>query len=305
MDILQLRPTNFDDFQGKTNLKNNLKIYISNAITNNKTLDHCLFYGPPGVGKTTIAKIIANEMKSNIKIIKGPEIKEKVDLINLLYSIKEKDILFIDEIHSLEPMCYEMLYSVMEDFVMNINIGKDFNAKVVSLQLPKFTIIGATTKLGNLPDPFEERFGIVEHIEPYSNKEIYEILKFTTSKCDIKMNKSILNVIANHSKGIPRISKRILSRFNDHYSYQKEEPKIILKKIGIFELGLNSIDLNYLRAINTNKKMGIKSLSQILNIDEKTIINKIEPYLIQLNFVTKDSNGRSITKYGKDYLDGL
>ena len=288
-----------------------------------------LISGPPGVGKTTIAKIIANEMKTNIKIIQGPEIKEKVDLINLLYSIKEKDILFIDEIHSLEPMCYEMLYSVMEDFVMNINIaaikyfilfslfimkyvaikfiniGKDFNAKVVSLQLPKFTIIGATTKLGNLPDPFEERFGIVEHIEPYSNKEIYEILKFTTSKCDIKMNKSILNVIANHSKGIPRISKRILSRFNDHYSYQKEEPKIILKKIGIFELGLNSIDLNYLKAINTNKKMGIKSLSQILNIDEKTIINKIEPYLIQLNFVTKDSNGRSITKYGKDYLDGL
>lgn len=305
MNILQLRPTNFDDFKGKSYLKDNLKIYINNALKNNESLDHCLFYGPPGVGKTTIAKIIANELNSNIKIIQGSEIKEKVDLVNIIYSIKEKDILFIDEIHSIESNCYELLYSVMEDFVMNINIGKEFNSKVVSLQLPKFTIIGATTKLGNLPDPFEERFGIVERIEPYTSSEIYDILKFTVEKCEIKINKSILKTIANHSKGIPRISKRILSRFYDHYSFQKDETKVILNRMGIFDLGLNIIDLNYLKALNVNKKVGIKSISQILNIDEKTIENKIEPYLIQLKFVIKSNNGRVITQLGKNYLDGL
>lgn len=305
MDILQLRPTNLEDFKGKDELKNNLKIYISHANNKNKQLDHCLFYGPPGVGKTTIAKIIANELNSDIRIIQGPEIKEKTDLINILYSIKEKDVLFIDEIHSINPICYEILYSVMEDFVMNINVGKEFNTKVVSLQLPKFTLIGATTKLGNLPDPFEERFGIVERIEPYTEQEIYEILKFTIRECKLKIENKILKIIANHSKGIPRNSKRILSRFIDHYNYQQEDTKLILEKIGIYNLGLNNLDINYLKVVNSNKKIGIKSLSQILNVDEKTLLNKVEPFLIKLNFINKTTNGRTITDVGKNYLDGL
>lgn len=305
MKIHQIRPANFNEFQGKASLKKNLKIYIDNAKQNKLPLDHCLFYGPPGVGKTSIAKIIANELKTNIKIIQGPEIKEKTDLINILHSIKENDVLFIDEIHSIDSSCYELLYSVMEDFVFNINIGKEFNAKIISLSIPKFTLIGATTKLGNLPDPFEERFGIVERIEEYKDKEIFLVLKYTAKKCEIDIDDEILKIISQHSKGIPRNSKRILSRFYDHYNIEKNKPLEILKKIGIYTLGLNNIDLNYLRVLFKNKRMGLKTISQILNIDEKTIQNKIEPFLIKMNLISKTTNGRSITNEGINYLDGL
>lgn len=305
MKIHQIRPANFNEFQGKASLKKNLKIYIDNAKQNKLPLDHCLFYSPPGVGKTSIAKIIANELKTNIKIIQGPEIKEKTDLINILHSIKENDVLFIDEIHSIDSSCYELLYSVMEDFVFNINIGKEFNAKIISLSIPKFTLIGATTKLGNLPDPFEERFGIVERIEEYKDKEIFLVLKYTAKKCEIDIDDEILKIISQHSKGIPRNSKRILSRFYDHYNIEKNKPLEILKKIGIYTLGLNNIDLNYLRVLFKNKRMGLKTISQILNIDEKTIQNKIEPFLIKMNLISKTTNGRSITNEGINYLDGL
>lgn len=305
MKILQIRPVNFSEFQGKESLKNNLKIYIENSKKNNVHLDHCLFYGPPGVGKTSLAKIIANELKTNIKIIQGPEIKEKTNLINILHSIKENDVLFIDEIHSIDSSCYELLYSVMEDFVFNINIGKEFNSKIISLPVPKFTLIGATTKLGNLPDPFEERFGIIERIEQYKEDEIFLVLKYTIQKCNIKINDNILKIISQHSKGIPRNSKRILSRFYDHYIFEKNSPLEILKKIGIYTLGLNEMDLNYLKVLLKNKKVGLKTISQILNIDEKTIQNKIEPFLIKMNLIYKTTNGRSITDKGIDYLDGL
>lgn len=305
MKILQIRPANFNEFQGKETLKNNLKIYIENAKNNKVQLDHCLFYGPPGVGKTSIAKIIANELKTNIKIIQGPEIKEKTNLINILHSIKENDVLFIDEIHSIDSSCYELLYSVMEDFVFNINVGKEFNTKIISLPIPKFTLIGATTKLGNLPDPFEERFGIVERIEQYKEDEIFLVLKYTVKKCGIKINDNILKIISQHSKGIPRNSKRILSRFYDHYNLENDQPLEILKKIGIYTLGLNDMDLNYLKVLLKNKKIGLKTISQILNVDEKTIQNKIEPFLIKMNLISKSTNGRSITNKGINYLEGL
>lgn len=305
MKILQLRPANLDEFKGKQELKSNLKIYIENTLNNHTYLDHCLFYGPPGVGKTSIAKIIANELNVGIKIIQGPEIKEKLDLITILYSIKENDVLFIDEIHAINPVCYELLYSVMEDFKLNINIGKEFNSKIVTLNIPKFTLIGATTKLGNLPDPFEERFGIIERIEQYTEEEIFEILSFSIDKCNLNVDKNILKVISQHSKGIPRTSKRILSRFMDHYTENKKDPKKILQKIGIFNLGLNSMDINYLKILAANKKMGIKSLSQMLNVDERTIQNKIEPFLIQMNLIQKNISGRNITTLGLNYLDNL
>lgn len=305
MKILQLRPANLDEFKGKLELKSNLKIYIENTLNNQTYLDHCLFYGPPGVGKTSIAKIIANELNVGIKIIQGPEIKEKLDLITILYSIKENDVLFIDEIHAINPVCYELLYSVMEDFKLNINIGKEFNSKIVTLNIPKFTLIGATTKLGNLPDPFEERFGIIERIEQYTEEEIFEILCFSIDKCNLNVDKNILKIISQHSKGIPRTSKRILSRFMDHYTENKKDPKKILQKIGIFNLGLNSMDINYLKILAANKKMGIKSLSQMLNVDERTIQNKIEPFLIQMNLIQKNISGRNITTLGLNYLDNL
>lgn len=302
MNLIQLRPANLNDFQGKQHLKNNIEIYLKKCLKNNCCLDHCLLYGPAGVGKTTLAKIIANELNRNIKVVLGPQIKEKTDLLNILYSIKENDIIFIDEIHSVNPCCYELLYSVMEDFTFSVNIGREFNSKLTSIKLPKFTVIGATTKLGNLPDPFEERFGIWLNIDEYSSDDIYKILKFNTDYFKIQINDNILFEIAKKSKGIPRISKRILSRFLDHYENKKEDEEIILKKIGIYEDGLNELDVRYLNLLKDNKSIGLKTISQILNLDERTIVNKIEPYLLKKNFILKTSLGRMLTNLGEDYL---
>ena len=303
MKLLQIRPQSLKEFCGKKTIKQNLEIYIEGAKVRNDTLDHCLFYGPAGVGKTTLSKIIANELKQDLKIIQGSEIQEKTDVINLIYSLKEKSIVFIDEIHSINPKCFELLYSAMEDFLINIEIGKEFNKKLTSVSIPKFTLIGATTKLGNIPTPFEERFGILINIKEYSEKEIFNVLKFSIKKCNIKIKNEILELISQRSKGIPRLAKRILARFLDFYSTDSElNPKEILKKIGVLEKGINEIDLAYLMCINQNTKLGLKTLSQILNVDEKTILDKIEPFLIKKNLIAKTVSGRILTEAGINFL---
>lgn len=303
MKIVQIRPKILKDFQGKKSIKNNLSVYIKSSKKRNEPLDHCLFYGPPGVGKTSLAHIISNELNQKIKVIQGPEIIEKTDILNILYSIKDFSILFIDEIHAVNQKCFEILYSAMEDFLINIEIGKDFNKKITSVNVPRFTLIGATTKLGLLPNPFEERFGIVINISEYDADEIFKILKFSLEFFNIKIDDNFLIEIAKRSKGIPRIAKRILSRCIDYLEDKKiNDIKKILNKIGVFEYGLDQIDLNYLMCLNNNKKIGLKTLCQLLNIDEKTIVDKIEPYLIKCNLILKTSNGRMLTLKGEQYL---
>ena len=304
--MLQNRPSCIKDFCGKEELEKNLSIYIESALQKDKPLDHCLFYGPPGVGKTTIAFVIANELKQKIKVIQGPEIQEKSDVINILYSISNKNIIFIDEIHSINPKCFEIFYSAMEDFKINIDIGKEFNKKLTSVSIPKFTLIGATTKLGKLPDPFENRFGIVQNISEYNLTEIIDILKFNLKKNEICQNvgDDFLVEIAKRSKGIPRIAKRILSRFLDHYEYEKDI-NVIFNKIGIYESGLEKIDIEYLKLLFFNKKLGMKSISQLLNVDEKTLSEKIEPYLIKNLYIEKTTNGRILTKKGLKFISKI
>ena len=191
----------------------------------------------------------------------------------------------------------------MEDFEINIEIGKDFNKKLSSIKVPKFTLIGATTKLGNIPSPFEERFGIVINITEYSENEIYKILDFSLKKCNLNIDKEIIKMISSRCKGIPRIAKRILSRFLDYYLTNKDDPEKILSRIGIYEKGLNEIDLNYLRCIYQKEKLSLKTISQMLNVDEKTIVDKVEPFLIKNNFVIKTINGRILSEIGKEFLN--
>lgn len=303
MKLFQIRPTKLKEFQGKNNLKKNLGVYIESALKRNEQLDHCLFYGPAGVGKTSLAYIIAFELKQKIKVVQGPEIQEKTDILNLLYCLQDKSILFIDEIHAINPKCFEILYSAMEDFKINIEVGKEFNKKTTFVNVPKFTLIGATTKLGNLPSPFEERFGIIFNIAEYTPNEIYAILKFSLSKINIELDKKIIETISLRSKGIPRIAKRNLSRYLDHYLINQQDSEAIWKQIGVFDNGLEEIDINYLKCINNNKKLSLKSLAQLLNIDEKTLIEKIEPYLMKCDYIQKTLNGRILTNKGIEFIN--
>ncbi len=300
-----LRPNNLKEFIGKDSIKKNLIIYIKAAKLNHKQLDHCLFCGLPGTGKTTLAMIIAKNFNGNLKIVHGNIFQKNIDVYNCILNIKENDILFIDEIHAINPTCYELFYSLMEDFSFDIVIGKDFNTKITRIKIPHFTLIGATTSLSNLPIPFEQRFGIVFYFDSYKINEIAKIVENGCKKLNLTLKPSDIGLIANNSKGIPRIALMILLRVND---YKIVNPKInvskILEKIGISKDGLNQNDLKYLEAfINNQKFLGIKTISQITQFDQKFIENKIEPYLIKIKYLFKTNKGRMLSKIAWDFLN--
>jgi Holliday junction DNA helicase RuvB len=302
---ISLRPTNLAEFKGKPELKDNLKIYINSCLAEKRPLDHCLLYGLPGTGKTSLAHIIANELQCHIKIVQGSSIQKNIDIINLAMTLNEFDILFIDEIHAINPQCVELLYSIMEDFVIDIALGKDFNSKITRIKVPQFTLIGATTLLGKISEPLEERFGIIFNIKNYQVEEIVEIIKTSTSKLTLQLDEKEILTLAKNSKGIPRNANRLVKRVRD---FRISDPnlslKYILKKLQIIESGLDVDDFNYLRILkNANRPLGLKSISQIMNIDTYTIETKIEPFLLQCEFAQRNVNGREITTTGIKLVD--
>ena len=292
-----LRPNNFREFIGKDSIKKNLMIYIKASKLNHKQLDHCLFYGLPGTGKTTLAMIIAKNFNSNLKIVQGNIFQKNIDVYNCILNIKENDILFIDEVHAINQSCYELFYNLMEDFSFDIVIGKDFNAKITRIKIPHFTLIGATTSLSSLPAPFEQRFGIVFYFNSYKTEEIAKIIENGCKKLNLILKPNDINLIASNSKGIPRIALMILLRVNDYKIVNPKSNVVkILEKIGIFNGGLNQNDIKYLEAfINNQKFLGIKTISQITQFDQKFIESKIEPYLIQIKYLVKTNNGRMLS----------
>ncbi|WP_016829199.1 Holliday junction branch migration DNA helicase RuvB [Ureaplasma urealyticum] len=300
----EFRPQYLKDFIGKDQLKSNLKIYLNATKRLKSSFDHTLLHGLAGTGKTTLATIIANEMGVDCHMTQGNLLNKPVDIINLLSLIKENDVIFVDEIHACGLVAFETLYSVLEDFCIDISIGKDFNAKMTRLKVPHFTLIGATTMLGKIPKPLEERFGHVFYLSEYETSEIAAIiLKNNQIHFQINLNDQEIDLIANSAKGIPRLANRLLKRVVDFKINGFDNIKNIFEKIQIYDFGLEEQDINYLNVLyQQENEIGLKSIAQILRLDQYTIETKIEPYLIQHHFINKNLRGRKITAKGIEFL---
>ena len=298
-----LRPASLDEYIGQDKVKENMKIYIEAAKKRGEPLDHCLFYGPPGLGKTTISTIIANEMHSNIKITSGPAIEKPGDLAAILTSLSEYDVLFIDEIHRLSKSVEEILYPALEDFTLDIVIGKGPSSKSIRLDLPKFTLIGATTKAGSLTTPLRDRFGIIHRLELYSIEDLSTIVKRSSKILNIEIEKDAAVEIARRSRGTPRIANRLLKRVRD-YAMVLGNGKIDLKiakhalnKLEIDELGLDEIDRKLLESMIIQyggRPVGIEALAVTIGEEVDTIEDVYEPYLIQIGFIARTLRGRMV-----------
>ena len=300
---VSLRPQTLNEYIGQTKVKENMKIYIEAAKKRKEALDHCLFYGPPGLGKTTIANIIANEMKSNIKITSGPAIEKPGDLAAILTTLSEYDVLFIDEIHRLSKNVEEILYPALEDYTLDIVIGKGPTARSIRIDLPKFTLIGATTKAGSLTTPLRDRFGIVHKLELYTTEDLSTIVKRSAKILNIDIDEQSATEIARRSRGTPRIANRLLKRVRD-YALVLGDGEINLKitkhalnKLEIDELGLDEIDRKILETMITQYQgmaVGIETIAVSLGEEIDTIEDVYEPYLIQIGFIARTPRGRVV-----------
>ena len=296
-----LRPQTLEEYIGQTKVKESMKIYIEAAKKRKEPLDHCLFYGPPGLGKTTIANIIANEMKSNIKITSGPAIEKPGDLAAILTNLQEFDVLFIDEIHRLSKNVEEILYPALEDYTLDIVIGKGPSAKSIRIDLPKFTLIGATTKAGSLTTPLRDRFGIVQKLELYKPEDLQTIVERSARILDVKLDKDAALEIARRSRGTPRIANRLLKRVRDYASVLGDGEitlkiaKHALNQLEIDELGLDETDRKILEILINQyqgRAVGIETIATTLGDEVDTIEDVYEPYLIQIGFITRTPRGR-------------
>lgn len=296
---LSLRPQKFAEFIGQEKLKSNLLVFIQACKKRSETLDHCLFYGPPGLGKTTLATIIANELGVNIKITSAPMIEKSGDLAAILTNLEEGDVLFIDEIHRLSPSIEEVLYSAMEDFRLDIIIGSGAGAQSVKVDIAKFTLISATTKAGSISAPLRDRFGMSFRLNFYEINELGAIIKLASEKLNKKISSDACKEIAKRSRGTPRIALRLLKRVRDFADFHNEDEislartKTSLDALGIDNNGFDEVDLRYLEILRNSKKaLGLSTISAMLSEDEGTIEDVIEPYLIANGYIQKTPKGR-------------
>lgn len=300
-----IRPDSFDEYIGQKDVKENIKVFVSAAKMRGTSLDHVLLYGPPGLGKTTLAHIIANELGSNIKTASGPTIEKSGDLAAILSTLEPNDVLFIDEIHRIPRYIEEILYSAMEDFKLDIIIGSDGQSRNIKIDLPPFTLVGATTRAGDLTAPLRDRFGIVSKLEFYTNEELSLIVKRSSRVLSLEIEDEAADEIAKRSRKTPRIANRLLKRVSDFALVNGngiitlDIVKSSLKRLKIDESGLDSTDIEYLMNI-INKfnggPVGIESIASSIGEEATTIEDVIEPFLLQEGYVKRTSRGRVITE---------
>lgn len=306
-----LRPKTLSEYVGQTKAKSNLEIYIESAKMRAEPLDHVLLYGPPGLGKTTLSSIIANEMGVNIRTTSGPAIEKQGDLAAILTNLSEGDVLFIDEIHRLSRSVEEILYPAMEDYALDIIIGKGPSARSIRLPIPKFTLIGATTRAGQITTPLRDRFGVLLKLELYSPEELATIVKRSAGILEIEITDDGAHSIASRSRGTPRIANRLLKRIRDFALVKgdgiitSEIANLALNSLEIDELGLDNVDRRMLEAIikyYSGGPVGLDTLAATIGEEAITIEDVYEPYLMQIGFLARTPRGRCVTHLAYEHL---
>lgn len=310
-DELTLRPQRLNEYIGQTQLKENLDIFMEAAKQREEVLDHVLLYGPPGLGKTTLSYIIAHEMNGNIKTASGPAIEKGGDLAAILSTLESGDVLFIDEIHRLPKQVEEILYPAMEDFCLDIVMGKDANVHSIRLDLPPFTLVGATTRVGDLTAPLRDRFGIVAQLEFYTQEELKFIVARTAKVMENEITEEAIVEIARRSRGTPRIANRLFRRVRDYAQVMNNGiidqaiANIALDKLKVDHLGLDNVDHKYLKGIMERFKggpVGVEALASSIGEEVMTLEDVYEPYLLQIGFINRTARGRVVTKKAYEHL---
>ncbi|PZW01414.1 Holliday junction branch migration DNA helicase RuvB [Metamycoplasma auris] len=310
----EFRVNSFDDFVGQDKIISTLKVMINAAKKQARPIDHLLFYGPPGLGKTTLAQIIANETNANIVYIQGPLIQKKSDILTLFSSLNENDIIFIDEIHGINKSIEELLYSAIEDYVIDLPIGVEGDMKIMRLNLKKFSLIGATTRFNLISNPLKDRFGYIGKLLPYSIKEIKKIIRNSAKRNEIEIQEDAVDEIALNSRSTPRIANNLLKRVNDFAIYNNKKVvdynivRDAFNYLDVYPGGLSVFHIEYLLVLKNvfkNKSASLDTLSSILKDDKITIVNDLEPLLLLKKFIEKTVRGRRITKEGIEYIEQI